>query len=454
MVVLKEIENQKMFWGVTLDGGKRYTQTVERSFHISMAALEPPVSEVGVMVCVDKAEFLLCSLGYGNVLQQPLDLMFTEGEEVTFFLLGNGVVHLTGYLVEDQPEDMDMDMEGMYDDSDEAPELVGDSEDDSEDDEDSSALVKSKGTKRKLKDSGKLSKKVKLADLDSDEDDDEDDEDYEEDMSALDFLDEASEDEEDIDDMFEDDSEDDEEDSEEEEEEEVVKKKTSNKKADKSLDKKKAANNSPAQNKNTPNAKGKQQVGKGGEQTPGKGKQTPGKGQQTPGKGQQTPGKGQQTPGGGKTPQNAETPNTEGKKKKKKKKNKNKGDDSVNEASTPKPESTTPSKRVMAGGVVMEETKAGHGPEAKSGKMVSVYYVGKLANNGKQFDSCMQGKPFRFRLGKNEVIKGWDTGVQGMKVGGKRRLTIPAQQAYGNVKVGHIPANSTLMFDVELKAVS
>ncbi|XP_048731917.2 46 kDa FK506-binding nuclear protein-like isoform X1 [Ostrea edulis] len=450
MVVLKEIGSQKMFWGVTLDGGKRYTQTVERSFHISMAALEPPTSKVGVMVSVDKAEFLLCSLGYNGVLQQPLDLMFTEGEEVTFFLNGSGVVHLTGYLVEDQPEDL----QGLYDDSDEAPELVDISEEESdEDEEDSMAVVKSIGTKRKMKEVGKVAKKAKLAQLDSDDDDEDDDYDSE-DMSALDFLDdEASED---SDDEMDEDDFDEDLDEDEDSEEEYVKK-TPGKTPNKSPQKK-GANSTPVQNKDTPRPVEKKQTpGKPGQQTP---KQSPGKlGQQTPkqtpGKpGQQTPGKGKQTPGEEQKPQNTETPNTEGKKKKKKKKNKNKGDDSVNEASTPKPGSATPGKKVMSGGIVMEETKSGHGPEAKSGKMVSVYYVGKLSSNGKQFDSCTQGKPFRFRLGKNEVIKGWDVGLQGMKVGGKRRLTIPPQQAYGNAKVGHIPASSTLVFDVELKAVN
>ncbi|XP_061174221.1 46 kDa FK506-binding nuclear protein-like [Saccostrea echinata] len=451
MVVLKEIESQKMFWGVTLDGGKRYTQTVERSFHISMAAMEPPASKVGVMVCVDKAEFLLCSLGYNGVLQQPLDLMFTEGEEVTFFLTGNGSVHLTGYLVEDQPEDM----EGMYDDSDEAPELIGDSdeESDEDEDEDNMALLQSMGAKRKKKEGGKEAKKVKLTDVDDDDDEDEDDddEDYvynendEEELSALDFLDEEASEGEDSNDE---DSEDMDEEDISEEEVTYLLKGTTDLSQEKAEPKKKTPNKTPSQTKNTPKQESPAQAKVSPKtQTPGQNKQTPGKDhQQTPGKGQQTPANGQQT---------TETPQTEGKKKKKKKKNKhNKGDESVDEASTPKSAAATPSKKVLSGGIVMEETKPGHGPEAKAGKMVSVYYVGKLASNGKQFDSCSQGKPFKFRLGKNEVIKGWDVGLQGLKVGGKRRLTIPPQQAYGNTKVGHIPANSTLIFDVELKAVS
>ncbi len=96
----------------------------------------------------------------------------------------------------------------------------------------------------------------------------------------------------------------------------------------------------------------------------------------------------------------------------------------------------------------------GHGAEAKKGKQVQVYYAGKLKQNGKQFDACLKGKPFRFRLGAGDVIRGWDIGVTGMKVGGKRILTIPPSLAYGNKRVDIIPANSTLVFEVELKSVN
>jgi FKBP-type peptidyl-prolyl cis-trans isomerase FkpA len=98
----------------------------------------------------------------------------------------------------------------------------------------------------------------------------------------------------------------------------------------------------------------------------------------------------------------------------------------------------------------------GQGPEAVSGKRVSVHYTGTLTS-GKKFDSSLdRGKPFGFTLGAGEVIKGWDQGVAGMKVGGKRKLTIPPELAYGNRAVGGdlIPANSTLVFEVELLGVS
>ena len=78
-----------------------------------------------------------------------------------------------------------------------------------------------------------------------------------------------------------------------------------------------------------------------------------------------------------------------------------------------------------------EDIRVGNGPEAKAGKHVGMYYKGTLTKSGKQFDQCLQGKPFKFKLGKGEVIKGWDIGVEGMKVGGKRKLTIPANMGYG-----------------------
>ncbi|KAH8968037.1 hypothetical protein BDL97_03G108600 [Sphagnum fallax] len=94
------------------------------------------------------------------------------------------------------------------------------------------------------------------------------------------------------------------------------------------------------------------------------------------------------------------------------------------------------------------------GKQAKPGKRVSMRYIGKLVSNGKIFDSNIGKKPFDFRLGAGEVIKGWDIGVNGMRVGDKRRLTIPPQMAYGPEGVkGTIPGNAWLTFDVELVAV-
>jgi FKBP-type peptidyl-prolyl cis-trans isomerase FkpA len=102
----------------------------------------------------------------------------------------------------------------------------------------------------------------------------------------------------------------------------------------------------------------------------------------------------------------------------------------------------------------IEEVKPGTGKEAVAGKTVSVHYTGWLTD-GKKFDSSVdRGQPFKFVLGAQQVIAGWDQGVAGMKVGGKRKLTIPSRLGYGEAGAGGvIPPNATLIFDVELLEV-
>ncbi|MEY3689424.1 MAG: hypothetical protein RIT37_986 [Bacteroidota bacterium] len=92
----------------------------------------------------------------------------------------------------------------------------------------------------------------------------------------------------------------------------------------------------------------------------------------------------------------------------------------------------------------------GNGAQPTFGSTVTVHYVGTLTN-GKVFDSSRErNQPFSFRIGTSEVIKGWDVGLSTMKVGGKRKLEIPPEMGYGSRAVGSIPANSTLIFEVEL----
>jgi len=111
-------------------------------------------------------------------------------------------------------------------------------------------------------------------------------------------------------------------------------------------------------------------------------------------------------------------------------------------------------ERTLSGNVKVEDVVVGKGDEAKSGKKVQVYYEGRLKTNNKVFDSSKQGNGFKFKLGAGDVIKAWDVGVQGMKVGGKRRITCPPHMAYGaRGSPPVIPPNSTLVFEVELKKV-
>ncbi|KAK3765697.1 hypothetical protein RRG08_026173 [Elysia crispata] len=423
MVKIRECtESDNMFWGVTIDSGKKYSQTVKQAFHVSMAALDlngkKSSENVQVMLQHDSSEFLLCTLN-DKILQQSLDLNFEIGEEVAFSLNGSGVVHLSGYLA--LGED-DFDEEPLSESDEEVPSLV--------DTPDSS--VATVGNKRKNSSVGSTPKKAKLSTSDmldeAESEDDEDDEDFSDDFDDGEFPDE-----EDSDTDFED--EDEEEDIESDVEDEEVSSVDEKVETPKSI--KSAQKRKEEENKNTPERANK--------------------------KYNKTPL--QSTPVGNKsvspqsvTPLRAENGESSNKKKKKKKK-KNKGDTSVNESEVNTPDQTpkiemTPKKRVVAGGTIVEDIKVGHGPEAKPGKKVSVYYVGTLAKNQKRFDSCQGGKPFKFRLNQGEVIKGWDNGVNGMKVGGKRKITVPANQGYGNVKQGPIPPNSTLVFEVELKAVN
>ncbi|MGB8437024.1 MAG: FKBP-type peptidyl-prolyl cis-trans isomerase [Burkholderiales bacterium] len=105
-------------------------------------------------------------------------------------------------------------------------------------------------------------------------------------------------------------------------------------------------------------------------------------------------------------------------------------------------------------GLIIEELAIGDGPEATAGQSVTVHYTGWLTD-GTKFDSSKdRNDPFEFPLGARHVIAGWDEGVQGMKVGGRRKLTIPPSLGYGARGAGRvIPPNATLVFEVELLGV-
>ena len=107
-----------------------------------------------------------------------------------------------------------------------------------------------------------------------------------------------------------------------------------------------------------------------------------------------------------------------------------------------------------ASGLIYEDTIEGNGAEAKAGHFVTVHYTGWLTN-GQKFDSSKdRDEPFEFPLGARHVIAGWDEGVQGMKVGGTRKLTIPPDLGYGKRGAGGvIPPDATLVFEVELLGI-
>jgi FKBP-type peptidyl-prolyl cis-trans isomerase len=119
---------------------------------------------------------------------------------------------------------------------------------------------------------------------------------------------------------------------------------------------------------------------------------------------------------------------------------------------TPTPTPTI-TQQAVSKDLQITDITVGTGAEAVAGKKISVNYVGTLAD-GTKFDSSYdRNQPFEFTLGAGQVIAGWDQGVAGMKVGGKRKLVIPPSLGYGSQANGSIPANSTLTFEVELLAV-
>jgi FKBP-type peptidyl-prolyl cis-trans isomerase len=119
------------------------------------------------------------------------------------------------------------------------------------------------------------------------------------------------------------------------------------------------------------------------------------------------------------------------------------------------PAAAAPQPGATATDLKIEDTKVGTGAEAVAGKSVTVHYTGWFTNGTKFESSKDLGRPFTFRLGAGQVISGWDWGIMGMKVGGVRKLTVPAGLAYGERGAGGvIPPNATLVFEIELLGVN
>ena len=125
-------------------------------------------------------------------------------------------------------------------------------------------------------------------------------------------------------------------------------------------------------------------------------------------------------------------------------------------ATNEKPQVDVPSDQPPSYQLEIEDLTVGEGDEATSGQVVEVHYVGVSWASGREFDASWdRGDTFKFKLGKGQVIQGWDEGVQGMRVGGRRRLTIPPMLAYGKRGAGGvIGPDETLVFVVDLVGIS
>jgi len=488
---------KNIFWGLVVKPGKRYDTVVQEAFRVTKACIEPgsvgsKISSVFVE-CDNSEEFIVANLG-PKIFNETLDLAFNEGEKICFKVDGPGTIHLTGNILEDSAPNNDDSMFDMMDSGESSEESSEEEESDVEAGDKIQEVTdeeaqKVKGVKRKKEEKSKeQAKKAKVdndstidttmdttvGDLDStenfaeeeDSDDDEDSSDEEGD-STLDPADTTGNVEES------DESSDDDDSDEEEEEKPVVKKENDKVEKTPKAEKTTKADKTPKIEKESQKPEAKTPKEKKALDTPKQTKKSENganiETQETPKSKKQKINSAELTPKQEevvKTPkvkENGDVQNEKAVKTPKEKKDKTpKPDTPAKELKTPnkdvkvKAENTpgkTP-KRTLKGGIVTEELKEGNGPECKPGNMVGMYYSGKLKKNGKQFDATLSGKPFKFKLGAGQVIKGWDVGVLGMKVGGKRRLTVPAPMAYGAQGAPpDIPANSDLIFDVECKFV-
>ncbi|XP_022824505.1 46 kDa FK506-binding nuclear protein [Spodoptera litura] len=412
-----------MFWGLIMEPNKRYTQVVEKPFHISQAAMDISTGDndpCQVMVVVDGKNFLVCTLQKGKIIQVPLDLYFKSGDAVSFLTNGKCNVHLTGYLDPEFEEDLEDEEDAEEEEEEEeAPPLVpAKNKRKLENANDATANKKAKPDKK----AGKNTAPAAESDSDDDDEDqlqkfldgedidtDENDESFKMNTSAEgDDSDEEDDDEEEED-------EDDEEEDDEEEAEEAPKKKKKQPAAeqDSTLDTSKESVDMSKLSKSQ-----KRRLKKKLQQ------------------------------------QAKQQPQVNGVDKPKKEEPQQKAEKKKPEAKKEEAPAEKKEKKQIAGGVSIEDLKVGSGPVAKAGKVVMVYYEGRLKQNNKMFDNCVKGPGFKFRLGSKEVISGWDVGIAGMKVGGKRKIVCPPAMAYGaKGSPPVIPPNSTLVFEVELKNV-
>ncbi|XP_018026959.1 46 kDa FK506-binding nuclear protein isoform X2 [Hyalella azteca] len=449
------------FWSLILEPGKKYEKEVENGIQVTRAALDTSRASdndgiVQIILEFEGKEMTVANLSVKHgIFQSTLDLAFKEGDKVAFSTSGAKVpVSLTGYAgLED---DDDLDDEELEDLDEDYLESTMDGSD--EDDEDAPELVSGR-KKRKLEVADKFkrpAKSAKLANgsakglrdlssmgeellgeeeeldddtLDSDDDDEDDDEE---------------------DDDDDDEEEDEDDDSEDAEEEEIVKeiKSKMNGVSENQKQKKKDVSSVANGTLKALQLEAVKNANKDKKKTPVK--KSPTKddkavtGTKTPSKDKSPKENKAKAAKVGKTEDVlAKTPKSEKKKQHK---------ESQKETPKATADDATPNKKQMrSGGVMIEDITVGTGEAARKGSNVSMYYVGRLKSNNKIFDSQLSGTPLKFVLGRGEVIQGWDVGLIGMKVGGKRKLSIPSAMAYGKKGAPpEIPPQANLEFEVTM----
>ncbi|KAJ3013978.1 hypothetical protein HKX48_005418 [Thoreauomyces humboldtii] len=381
------------FWGLKVEAGKEYSQTVDQHFVITMAALVAELPKNGtrtsITISSEDSSFVICSLTPGKIEQQIIDLTFLEGSEITIKNHGNCSIDLTGnYTVDMADSDDGYDSEGS----------------------EGVCFQHHAGTARELQITHLSFSPVSLESMDSN--------DRRMWLAEHGGMDDDSEMDEDS----------------EADEVEIAE----------ALNGKRKLASIPAASAATKKAKITEIVE---EAAPKKAASTPATKKEIAAA-KKAEAAAAKKAAAVASPKEAATP---AKAVAKESPAAKKAATPVTAAAAASPKSV---KKVLPNGLAIEDAVVGSGAQAKNGKKVGVRYIGRLAKNGKVFDSNTKGSVFKFKLGAGEVIKGWDLGVAGMNIGGTRKLTIPAALAYGSRGAPpDIPPNSVLEFEVKLLEV-
>lgn len=426
------------FWGIFLEPGAKYSVTLPFDLAITSAIIDSDAKEgerVDVYMEMEEEMFILASLRPPYRDQTPLDLRFEAGDDIALLVRGPSGVSLTGYYIENDLDDH------YYLSGDEEEEESGEGEEDEDEDEDDEEIdsdelesddesdydmedldpklreeleqVRSETVSYAKSIPSKKQKKQKKIQVDSDE---------EEESSGLEeewqkYMDDIAEGRA----SFPSSDEDEEESSsEDDEDEEVIVKEQQPSSSAQQKKRKRLSEAAAAPAPSTPTLASKKNTKSKTPSTPVAGAEAASS--RTPSKKAKVATPSASASAGASTPKTATT--------------------------TPKKESAVVRKK-LGQGLECDVLRVGNGKEARKGQKVTCSYKGSLRKTGKVFDSSNN---FSFRLGVGEVIKGWDAGIAGMRVGEKRRLYVPAHLGYGKRGAGRdIPPNSALVFDVELK---
>ncbi|XP_067134281.1 46 kDa FK506-binding nuclear protein-like [Centruroides vittatus] len=432
-----------MFWGVTIRSDKPHRETVTMPFHVSMASLVWNSEQVGkdkkctsVILKYEGRDYVLCTLEYGKVMCVPLDLVFDKGERIRFHVVGSGSVHLSGFVVTDTylqkdcsesstdefEESYSLSSEETYPSSSESESVESTS---SSSDDTPPKQKKDMAKDRKLPNKEKATEGKKTVKQ----------------SPSLSIRSESNSHKKCV-----------------ETKKDVSKRKAKNENEKDRLlldsndngVSENAQNDFNKENEIVPKNKTSEMTEEDASNIPISDKEDAievcGLSAVAVNSCNKIPKITPKEKEAVKRSSSVETPAIFTSAKKKKRKS-----NAVNLSVKAVKENT--GKDLKSNVIDTVDIEVGNGPVARKGKLVHICYLGYLSN-GEEFIS-VRNRPFSFRLGNDkDVVKGLNSGIEGMRVGGKRKITVPPSEGFGNKTVGSVPPNSRLIYEVELKAVS